>query len=47
MKAWLDARPLLAWFVTGALVGVALLLLVFEGKRDRAESGAQSYYSQF
>lgn len=47
MKAWLDARPLLAWFMTGALVGAALLLLAFEERRDRAESGAQSYYSQF
>lgn len=47
MKNWLDARPALAWFLAGALVGAALLLLTFEGKRDRSESGSQSYYSQF
>jgi hypothetical protein len=47
MKIWMDAHPMAAWFLTGALLGVALLLLIFESNRDRAESGAQSYYSRF
>jgi hypothetical protein len=48
MKGWLDGRPLAAWFFTGLLVGLALLLLIFEERRDRSdETGAQSYYSQF
>jgi hypothetical protein len=47
MKQWLDQRPATAWFLTGILIGAAIILLTFEGKRDRSESGAQSYYSQF
>lgn len=47
MKQWLDHRPATAWFLTEVLIGVAVILLMFEGRRDLSESGAQSYYSQF
>jgi hypothetical protein len=47
MKDWLDRRPAAAWFLVGVLAGVALILLMFEQRRDPSEGGSQSYYSQF
>jgi hypothetical protein len=47
MTDWLQRRPATSWLLTGVLVGLALLLLIIEEKRDRSEGGSQSYYSQF
>lgn len=44
---WLERRPAGSWFLTGVLVGLALLLLLAEQGRERGETGSQSYYSQF
>jgi hypothetical protein len=37
----------MSWFLSGSLVGLAILLLVAEQGRDRSGGGSQSYYSQF
>ena len=48
MMPWLNRRPVLASFITGVLVAVALMLLAAERWHDRSAGGsAQSYYSQF
>jgi hypothetical protein len=44
---WLETRPAMSWFLTGVLVGFALLLLAAEWGREGSERGSQSYYSQF
>jgi hypothetical protein len=44
---WQERHPAISWFLTGALVGLAILLLAMEQGRGRSSGGSQSYYSQF
>jgi hypothetical protein len=44
---WRERHPAMSWFLTGCLMGLAILLLAMEQGRDGSGGGSQSYYSQF